>query len=114
MKLPTSRVKKALEDVVGLLVRGEWQALADLTDDGVTPDQLRERVLSYPATFVMPPPEAYDDVHVYEFGSGSPQVYAVEMDLWSEEEGRSDLQIQIEITQLELETRVTLTNIRVP
>lgn len=61
-----------------------------------TLEEIKNEVLAYPATLTYPPPEAYRDIHVYAI-QGKPGQWALEMDLWTIEEGRSDLTLLMDV-----------------
>jgi hypothetical protein len=51
------------------------------------------------ATLVPLPEEAWDSAEVVYEDSGPPRVWAVVVDLWTAEEGRSDLSMEAEVTE---------------
>lgn len=66
----------------------------------------------YPATFVSPPQNAYDDLEIMETRDGKSWFTIVP--LWSKEEGESDMCLTLSFTQDSGEIRVSLDGCHVP
>jgi hypothetical protein len=66
----------------------------------------------YGATFMPPPDTAYSLLDVREI-NGRPRSWSVVMPLWTVEEGRSDLSIELTLVDREGSLDVELDNIRV-
>lgn len=66
----------------------------------------------YPATFVSPPKNAYDDLEIMET-VGQTGWFAI-VPLWSDEEGESDLCLMLHFVLENDEIRVVLRDCRVP
>jgi hypothetical protein len=84
-----------MKAITDLLVAGDYQAVERMTDGRrLTADQIEQAVLDYGNTLVPLPPEALDRVDVYPFNS-DPTSCRAEVDLWTREEGRSDLTLEV-------------------
>ena len=89
---PVRRAVVALvEDLVG-------KRYADLEADGrsgdVTAEELQRVVEEYGRTLVAVPPEAFKLADVFEV-TGEEGGWAIDLPLWTEEEGRSDLTLSL-------------------
>ena len=79
----------------------------------VSPLEMRADVPFYPAAFVLPPQNFLDPVEWIELGDGTG--FSVDCPLWSLEEGRSDLEVQLfAITSGDGARDLDVTNILVP
>jgi hypothetical protein len=88
-----------IREVVGRLVRGDYGWLTETGRlDPSTVEGCRWELDGYPATFVPLPDEAFlvADFWLWE---GDDPVGLVEMPLWSEEEGPSDMQARLLVRQ---------------
>ncbi|MGH3646407.1 MAG: DUF7668 domain-containing protein [Micromonosporaceae bacterium] len=66
----------------------------------------------YPATFVPLPEQAWQHADVYRSDAGP---WHVELPLWSQEEGRSDLTLEVEIVETAAAPpKITIRNLHVP
>ena len=83
--------------VVDLLVAKQYGALEVLTNGRrLTAADFAEAIEEYGRTLVAPPPEGYELMDVLE-PPGEPRMWMVDMPLWTEEEGRSDLTLQLRV-----------------
>jgi hypothetical protein len=92
----------ATNGVAALLVRGEYEAVERMTDgDRLTAARLRSVVEEYGRTLTAPGPDGdwWSHAEVFEVKNAARPVLAVDVDLWTEEEGRSDLTLQLELTE---------------
>lgn len=98
----------AIRDLVDLLVRG---AYAELEADGrigrLTADELRTAIEQYGQTLVALPDEAPRAISVYPH-STQPSVLALDIPLWTLEEGQSDLTLSLtaEMTERLIKVRI--------
>lgn len=87
-------MKANIVSIVDALVSGNSARLAASGELGrLTPAQVDEVVRGYGRTLRSLPEEAWKHVRVYERSDGSA---GVDVDLWTTEEGRSDLTLQLE------------------
>ncbi|MET7279850.1 hypothetical protein ABZS29_16560 [Kribbella sp. NPDC005582] len=86
--------------VVGLLVDGEYDVLESLTRrERLTADEIRTAIDEYPGTLVHPPSETWGIKDVIELENSEPPAVAVVVDLWTLEEGESDLSMELELVE---------------
>jgi hypothetical protein len=87
--------------VVGLLVRGEFSVIEAMTQGRyLSADQMQAAIADYGLTLVLPPPEAWDELEVIQSERVDRPTFHVDFPLWTEEEGRSDLTLQLELAEL--------------
>ncbi|HEX6207981.1 MAG TPA: hypothetical protein VF058_06425 [Actinomycetota bacterium] len=85
--------------VVDLIVRGEFETLESMTRGRrLTASELRASVEAYGRKLARPPEEAWEEIDVVEVESES-RIYNVHIPLWTEEEGRSDLTLELTLTE---------------
>jgi hypothetical protein len=93
-------IRTAVSIAVNLLVKGEYQALENITDGRLLSAELLKRAVEdYPGNLVHPPGSAFDDLDVVEAPDVEPPTFHVVFDLWTEEEGRSDLSLEIVLVE---------------
>jgi len=93
MKTPV-QLLPALRQLVHDLAVGMF---SELERDGragrVTAEELKRVVRDYGRTLVDPPEESFAKVEAYEVDEGAE--WAIDIDLWTQEEGRSDLTLSV-------------------
>jgi len=95
---PLAEVVKSL---VGLLVAGEWPQLGRLVSGSrLSIDDIRAVVADYGRTLTMPPHEVFDQLDVVDIVATSQRTVSVRVPLWTQEEGRSDLELVLTITEV--------------
>jgi hypothetical protein len=94
-------VETALRTVLGLLVDGEYEVLDAMTNGkALSAAEMREAVESYGRTLVLPPDGNLPaDLDVFEVAGSLPRRLAVVMPLTTKEEGRSDLSVELTLTE---------------
>jgi hypothetical protein len=84
----------ALRQLVHDLVVGMFDQLErDGRAGRVTAEELERVVRDYGRTLVDPPEESFATAEAYQVDEGAE--WAVDMDLWTQEEGRSDLTLSV-------------------
>jgi hypothetical protein len=63
----------------------------------LTGDQLRAVVRNYGRKVVSPPPDAYNELDAVQVSGDAVPTWSVRAPLWTEEEGRSDLTLELTI-----------------
>lgn len=95
MNSDDERLKLTVKRVVELLVLGRFDALEKLSKGNrLTANEMREAVMDFPATFVMPVNNVFENLDVIEIGNTNPTEWSVRFDLWTKE-GRSDLSLEL-------------------
>ncbi|MFO1495424.1 MAG: hypothetical protein U1F26_12305 [Lysobacterales bacterium] len=90
----TKRIQEAVRHVVTLLVAGRYDELERESKGRLSSQVLASAIVEYGRALVSPPADAFADVDVIEISGSSPLRYSVRFDLWTVEEGRSDLSLE--------------------
>jgi hypothetical protein len=99
LELMPDPMYRALEDVVGLVVDGEYDALRDLSGDRLRVDDLRRRVEEdCPEALVLPPREIYGVEAITKSDDPELPGWAYFLDLWTET-GPARLHIEGELDE---------------
>ncbi len=94
-------LQTAVSVVVNLLVGGDFETIEKMTRGRrLSASELEAAVSGYGRTLVGLPPEALDELDVVEIESSNPAVYSVTTDLYTEAEGRSDLSLELRLTDV--------------
>ncbi|CAN5911259.1 hypothetical protein BH11VER1_BH11VER1_13690 [soil metagenome] len=98
------RLEATVRHVLELLVAREYQAIETLTE-GVRLKrcEIEAGVLEYGRRLTPPPNDAYGLVDAVPISNAWPQEYSIRFRLYTEEEGRSDLEIQATLIDIEKE-----------
>jgi hypothetical protein len=105
MMVNEEKLRKTLKYVVDLLVSGEYEALGELGGGRGAPAEAIARVVrEYPYRFISPPDDrletlVYDDA--VRIRGSEPAQYHVYVNLYTAEEGRSDLTLVVLLTEAE-------------
>jgi hypothetical protein len=90
------RLKESVRQVIGHLVAGKYAELERLTDGKrLGAHEMAKAINDYGRKLVLPPPDAFGLLDVVEVRNAQPQQWSVTMPLWTREEGRSDLSIEL-------------------
>jgi hypothetical protein len=93
-------IDQPIKEVSDMLARGEFDRVEQLTRGRrASAEDLRRVVAEYGRTLVPLPPEAFPDLDVHLVEGCDPPTCVVDVDLWTEEEGRSDLTLTLELVQ---------------
>jgi hypothetical protein len=95
-------LRAAVITTVGLLVDGEYETLASMTSHRrLSAAEIRDAVKSYGRTLVAPPGDGLpDDLELVEVAGAGPRRVAAVMSLWTLEEGRSDLSLELSLVEV--------------
>ena len=112
--MESSRLRLLVERVVRLLVDGDFAALVLLTDgmrmDAVT---IRRAIEGYGRNLIPLPDEGFNELDVVEIESTNPRRWSVRCPLWTRQEGRSDLTLELTILHEATGFKVELDDIHV-
>ncbi len=82
------------------LAGGDYKAVvAECCASRLSSDDIREVIIGYGKTFIAPPIDAYRELDAVPVRDTAAPTWSVRAPLWSEEEGRSDLELQLTISQ---------------
>lgn len=91
-------LKATARSLAEKLACGEYEAvIAASSASRLTADELRDVVREYGRTFVAPPETAYQDLDVVAVRGATQPTWSVRAPLWTKEEGRSDLTLELTI-----------------
>jgi hypothetical protein len=89
-----------VRSVVGDLVNGEYKKLEAITRGvRLNASELGEAVRQYGATLRIPPESAFENLDAIQARGTVPRQWSVRFDLWTEEEGRSDLSLEMTVIE---------------
>ena len=89
-----------VRSIVSGIVNGRYEVvISECSASRLTHDDLRRVITEYGRTFVEPPPNAYRELDVVRVGVEDQPTWSVWAPLWSIEEGRSDLTLELTIKQ---------------
>lgn len=89
------RVKLTVVQLLRWFVAGDYAAIEQFTLGVRLPASLiRQAIADYGRTLVMPPDLAFDQLDIIEVVGSNPKAWSVRVDLWTVEEGRSDLSLE--------------------
>ena len=91
-----------VREIVALLARGDYYALEQLSSGvRLSASELAQAVREYPATLCQPPSPAAAPLDVVAVRGAVVPTWSVVVPLWTLEEGRSDLSLELTIRHLE-------------
>lgn len=94
------KLQREVSEIIRLLVERQFKQLETLTNGVRLPaEQIQTAVDQYGRTLVVPPSDAFKLMDVVEVHGRHPSQWSITMPLWTKEEGRSDLSIELTITQ---------------
>jgi len=107
-------LQKQVGEIVSLLVEGRFGEIESLTNGMRLPaEQIKAAVGEYGRTLVLPPADAFSLMDVIEIRNASPPSWSIIMPLWTKEEGRSDLSLELTLVKEGLGFKVELDDIHV-
>ena len=88
----------SLDRIGALLVQGQYGEAGRLTKrERLTSAEIESAVTSYGRRLVLPPSGHFEPRSVFEIQGSQPRRWSVHVDLWTAEEGRSDLTLELTI-----------------
>lgn len=91
-------LKATARSLVERLARGEYETvIAESSASRLTTDELRDVVREYGRTLVAPPETAYQDLDAVAVRGATPPTWSVRAPLWTKEEGKSDLTLELTV-----------------
>lgn len=113
--MPPKDVELLVRDIVTKIAHGDYDyVVASCAASRVAPDDLRRVLDDYGKTFVVPPTDAYKRLDAVEVLGASKPTWSVCAPLWSVEEGRSDLHVELTVWQEGANWNVELDDLHVP
>src|SRR5215831_17323885 len=106
--------RPVLSEIVGAFVRGDYSLAEAMQGVDAIPhkvaEQIRAYIVDYGATLVELPTDTWETSCAQWMGNH----WEVLVDLWTKEEGRSDLVLGVKVTELAGEPRFTIQLVYVP
>jgi hypothetical protein len=94
-KMTDPRIKLTVLQLLRWLVAGDYAAIERATHGvRLSESLMQQAVAEYGRTLVIPPDSALDQLDVIEIDRSNPRAWSVRVDLWTLEEGRSDLSLE--------------------
>lgn len=96
-----NKLRRILLHIIGLLVRGEYEALVSFTGGRrLTMQMMQDIVAEWPYSLTMPLHNEIEDLvgASGEISGSNPHQWWVDVNLYTIEEGRSDLMLQLTVT----------------
>ena len=90
------KIKNTIFQIISLLVNRRYDEIVKMTK-GVRLQafHIKDAIDEYGKTLAQPPQDAYENLDIIEIENTTPKKWSVRFDLWTEEEGRSDLSIEL-------------------
>jgi hypothetical protein len=95
-----SPLESAIRIVVDLLVRGEYDVVEAMTQRRrLSAPAMRDAIQTYGRTLALPPDDWWQYLDVVAVDCAEPPRYSVVTPLWTVEEGRSDLSLDLTLCE---------------
>lgn len=108
------RIKGTITEIMARLVRGDYWGVEQRTGGlRLSAEELRQAVAEYGRHLRMPPLHALDAVEAVEIDGSNPKAWSVVCEMWTEEEGRSDLSLELTLTDSGDQMQVEVDNLHV-
>jgi hypothetical protein len=96
--MSTESLEPLVRALINRLANGEYDALLDqCSTSRLTADDIRQVIEDYGRTFVEPPPSVYNNLDAVAVRGAKQPTWSVRAPLWSKEEGRSDLTLEVTV-----------------
>lgn len=90
------QLRQPVREVVQLLVTGRYAEIEALTKGvRLSAPEMVKAIRDYGRQLVVPPDEAFGLMDVVEVQNAQPPRWSITMPLWTQEEGRSDLSLEL-------------------
>ena len=94
--MPSEQIRSAVRVLVKQLVAGEYDALvAGVKESRLSSEDMRQCVEQYGRTLVLPLDLACSELDIVEGVDADTPTWSVRMPLWTREEGKSDLVLEL-------------------
>ena len=107
-------LREQVKIMIGLLVQQSYWQIEQWTKGVRLPaNQIENAIDGYGKTLCVPPEKAYELMDIIEIENSKHQKWSVNMPLWTLEEGRSDLTVELSIAKVDCDYYVELDDIHV-
>jgi hypothetical protein len=94
------QLHEAVSAALKLLVSGEYAQLERLTGGiRLNAEEIRKAVTDYGRVLITPPDSAFELMDVIKVKNAEPSQWSITMPLWTQEEGRSDLSMELTVIE---------------
>jgi hypothetical protein len=108
------KLKEQVSQIVSLLVAGKYADLEQQTlGVRLTANEIAIAIVDYGRTLVLPPQDGFTLMNIVEVKNAQPKRWSIAMPLWTKEEGRSDLTVDMTIIERENGFSIELDDIHV-
>ena len=96
--MSAEKLRSIVGRIIEQLVRGDYERAIDQSKNArLTSEQLARVIREYGRKLVEPPSTAYNNLDAVAVNGASVPTWSVRVPLWTEEEGRSDLTLELTI-----------------
>ena len=108
------RLKEPVSQVIALLVAGKYKELETLTHNvRLAADEIATVVANYGRKLIPPPNNGFDLMDIVEVKNAKPRRWSISMPLWTQEEGRSDLTVEMTVVEQQDNFAIELDDVHV-
>ncbi len=108
------RLRQPVREIIELLVAGKYVKIEALTKGvRLSAGEMAQAVGDYGRHLVVPPEKAFELLDVVEVRNMQPPRWSVTMPLWTQEEGRSDLSLELTLIDGQQAFEIELDDIHV-
>lgn len=108
------RLELPVREILTLLAQRRYTELEALTHGiRLRAPEISQAVANYGRTIVVPPIDAFQFMDVVAVETANPPRWSITMPIWTEEEGRSDLSVELTVIEEGGALRVELDDIHV-
>jgi hypothetical protein len=103
-----------VKELVRCLVAGDVDVVEQMTNGvRLSSDEIATAIKDYGGTLVVPPDTSFDQLDAIEVQRSDPRRWSVRFDLWTEEEGASDLSLELTVEEGSSHPKVELDGLHV-
>ncbi len=94
------RIYSSTKQLIICLINGRYKELQSISSGiRLSAEQLQEAVKEYGHKLIIPPENQFEELDVIEVLNSVPRKWSVRFDLWTEDEGRSDLTLEFTLIE---------------
>ena len=108
------QLRQPVRKVVELLVSARYAEIEALTEGiRLSASEMTKAITDYGRQLVIPPDEAFELMDVVEVRDAQPPRWSITMPLWTREEGRSDLSLELTLSGDQKAFRIEIDDLHV-
>jgi hypothetical protein len=108
------KIKSIVWQIIALLVGGDFQRIVELTKGvRMSSEDIKAALEDYGRILITPPQNAFDLLDIVEVKNSRIRQFSIRMPLWTREEGRSDLTLELTLKASDDNLDVELDDIHV-